>query len=500
MNRKEKMRLTLGVLLSLSVCAGSADVYAEKTTDDDENTRESSQTYVTRDVEVEGEAARDYFGNEITEQSYYRTGGDVTVIDRKTLDRRHYDQLTDALRQVPDVLIRTPGYRGGEFQNGNTHSVVSINGDDRVVVLVDGRRMDNAAGNVTTWDSVGNTKATVDINQIININGIEKIEVIAGLSAALASRSSEIVDLEPQEAAPSGTAAGYPRVIDTYDSAKRPTRITLQRPPTRVLVHQTNTLETLLALGQGDRIVGVTLDTGGAVYERLREQYPDEIEKIRHAARRELSREHAIAYMPDFFLGWRSTFSPHRYGSTRWWNERGVDTYIVSTSNRVRGRATIEGECGFIDDMGRVFDVQEKSDVLIKEINAMLVYDEGDAAARIPQTVVVVELNGDEIVNYDEGDLVGDMVVRLGGRMPVKSAMIGAEDLLQIDPDVIFVLYFGAYDKAHAERFFRSRRFNFLRAVRGGRVYMLPFACVYTPAVRTVEGLRIIKSGLYPDG
>ena len=183
-NRKEKMRLTLGVLLSLSVCAGSADVYAEKTTDDDENTRESSQTYVTRDVEVEGEAARDYFGNEITEQSYYHTGGDVTVIDRKTLDRRHYDQLTDALRQVPGVLIRTPGYRGGEFQNGNTHSVVSINGDDRVVVLVDGRRMDNAAGNVTTWDSVGNTKATVDINQIININGIEKIEVMKGPGAS----------------------------------------------------------------------------------------------------------------------------------------------------------------------------------------------------------------------------------------------------------------------------------------------------------------------------
>ena len=183
-NRKEKTRLTLGALLLLSVCAGSADVYAEKTTDDDENTRESSQTYVTRDVEVEGEAARDYFGNEITEQSYYRTGGDVTVIDRKTLDRRHYDQLTDALRQVPGVLIRTPGYRGGEFQNGNTHSVVSINGDDRVVVLVDGRRMDNAAGNVTTWDSVGNTKATVDINQIININGIEKIEVMKGPGAS----------------------------------------------------------------------------------------------------------------------------------------------------------------------------------------------------------------------------------------------------------------------------------------------------------------------------
>lgn len=99
MNRKGKMRLTLGVLLSLSIYAGGADVYAEKTADaDSAKDGSASQTYVTKDIEVEGEATRDYFGNEITEQSYYRTGGDVTVIDRKTLDRRHYDQLTDALR------------------------------------------------------------------------------------------------------------------------------------------------------------------------------------------------------------------------------------------------------------------------------------------------------------------------------------------------------------------------------------------------------------------
>ncbi|EKU71022.1 TonB-dependent receptor [Selenomonas sp. F0473] len=186
MNRKGKMRLTLGVLLSLSIYAGGADVYAEKTADaDSAKDGSASQTYVTKDIEVEGEATRDYFGNEITEQSYYRTGGDVTVIDRKTLDRRHYDQLTDALRQVPGVLVRSPGFHNGEYnEQSNGHNVVGINGDDRVIILVDGRRMDNGAFNPISQSSTSSTKVSVDINHTINMNSIEKIEVMKGPGAS----------------------------------------------------------------------------------------------------------------------------------------------------------------------------------------------------------------------------------------------------------------------------------------------------------------------------
>ena len=72
----------------------------------------TSSSYVTKDIEVAGEM-KDPFGNVMTEQSYYRTGGDVDVIDRDMLEKRHYDQLSDALRQVPGVQIKTPGYRGG---------------------------------------------------------------------------------------------------------------------------------------------------------------------------------------------------------------------------------------------------------------------------------------------------------------------------------------------------------------------------------------------------
>ena len=174
---KKKTALTLSVLLALTNAA-----YAKDLTDTAEEHAEVS--YKTKDVDV-AEAFKDPFGNAVTEQSYYRTGGDVNIIDRDALEKRHFNQLSDALKTVPGVLVRKPGYRGGEMGMENTHSILSINGDDRVIVLVDGRRVDNSASNVLNGWSEDGTKAMVDINQIINVNGIEKIEVIKGPGASI---------------------------------------------------------------------------------------------------------------------------------------------------------------------------------------------------------------------------------------------------------------------------------------------------------------------------
>lgn len=183
MRRKTRKCAALGVLLSSVLYGGG--VHAQGTAVSEitaEN--EPSTSYTTKDIEVSG-ALKDPFGNVVTEQSYYRTGGDVNVIDRETLEKRHFNQLSDALKTVPGVLVRKPGYRGGEMGIEDSHSILSINGDERVVVLVDGRRVDNSVANVLSAYSEDGTKAMLDINQIINMNGVEQIEVIKGPGASI---------------------------------------------------------------------------------------------------------------------------------------------------------------------------------------------------------------------------------------------------------------------------------------------------------------------------
>lgn len=89
------------------------------------------------------------------------------------------------LKYLPGVQVQTPGgYRGGEYGYTQTHSVVTINGDARVIVLVDGRRMDNTSGSAVAANSGSGSKATVDINQIVGVDDIDKIEVMKGPGAS----------------------------------------------------------------------------------------------------------------------------------------------------------------------------------------------------------------------------------------------------------------------------------------------------------------------------
>lgn len=54
----------------------------------------------------------DKFGNIITEQSYYRTGGDVEVVNRKEIEDHHYNSISEAIKSIPGVTFSNPGYRG----------------------------------------------------------------------------------------------------------------------------------------------------------------------------------------------------------------------------------------------------------------------------------------------------------------------------------------------------------------------------------------------------
>lgn len=136
-------------------------------------------------IEVMGERVYNRFGNEVTKQSYARTGGDVQVIQREDIEKHHDSQLSDALKRIPGVYIKSPGYRGGLYGFESTHSTVSINGDEHVVVLVNGRRMNNNVSRMISGNIGQGSRATIDINQTVNVNNIESIEVMKGGSSSI---------------------------------------------------------------------------------------------------------------------------------------------------------------------------------------------------------------------------------------------------------------------------------------------------------------------------
>lgn len=291
----------------------------------------------------------------------------------------------------------------------------------------------------------------------------------------------------------------YPVRIQTFNSSGNPVEMVFFQKPERVVTDELNPLETLIALGQGDRIVGASVEKGSEAYKKLIQKYPGEMEKVRGIYEHELDMENVIATQPDFILGWKGTFSAKRYRPTEWWNQRGVNTYIVATANHILENGTIEDECHFLNDIGRIFDVTEKTDSIIAGIHAEINHVKNETKDQPSQKTMVIELMGRSIMNYDRGWIVGDMVEQLGGVMPVTDSRIGYEDLIQEDPDVIFVNYFNDGQKTNIKHFFENPMFSSIKAVKNHRIYLFPFDCLYTPGIKTIDGIRIIRDGLYPE-
>lgn len=174
----KKHQLAYAILIGLMSIGGQSTVHAGH----DENL----QSYTIDNIIVEAERTINQFGDTMTEQSYYRTGGDVKVITREEIEKRHYMDLTEAIKRIPGVTFQNPGYRGGEYGYQFYNNGVLINGDSRVIILIDGRRVDNLTSTRIGGNSKSGSKSTgVNIDQLIGIESVDKIEVIKGPGASV---------------------------------------------------------------------------------------------------------------------------------------------------------------------------------------------------------------------------------------------------------------------------------------------------------------------------
>lgn len=164
----KKKKRTAGLVLVL-VCASSGIVAAASDEQLDEYTLDT--------VVVEANRTKNKFGDIVTEQSYYRTGGDVDVITSEDIAQRHYADMTSAIKTLPGVQVNSIGYHGGEYGAGTQYNTtVTINGDDRVVICLDGRRVDNAVSGLMSSQSANWTKALANLDQVTSIDNVEAIE------------------------------------------------------------------------------------------------------------------------------------------------------------------------------------------------------------------------------------------------------------------------------------------------------------------------------------
>ena len=201
-------------------------------------------------------------------------------------------------------------------------------------------------------------------------------------------------------------------------------------------------------------------------------------------------------------FSWSSLFSDKTLGSTAEWIANGTNTYISTNTRRGGHRSTLENEYMDLLNIGKIFHAEDRAQAIVDEMKREISGVLSQTAGQDTPTVSIIEFLGDEIRSYGASTLGGDMVVQLGGILAEPEAStIGKEDLLGLDPDVIFVVYMARTETAEAEmraKLLEDPAFAELRAVKNQRVYTVMLGDMYASTVRSIDGIRAFAAGMYP--
>ena len=298
------------------------------------------------------------------------------------------------------------------------------------------------------------------------------------------------------------TDGHYPVTITSYDYAGNPVEYTYEKAPERVLCVYQGCIETMIALGLEDHVLA-----SYGLDNEVKDEWKDGFAQMNYDETVFAPDKETVTLLePDMIFSWGSYFSDEKLGDVYEWNDKGVGTYINSNTAR-GGSRTLENEYTDILNIGRIFDVEEKAQALVDEMQAQVADTLAAAEGHDPVRVAVVEPISGTITNYGADTLAGDMVTALGGELakPEGSDM-GKEDLVACDPDVIFVVYM-AYSGDDPESVMTQQlsliqddpAFASLSAVQSGNIHLIMLGDMYASGPRTIDGLRTLAQGMYPD-
>lgn len=293
----------------------------------------------------------------------------------------------------------------------------------------------------------------------------------------------------------------YPITINNLKTGRSFENQKFDKPPKRIIGVWQNSIETPIALGVGDRIIA-----GMGVYNSkyIKKEYREEYEKIPITSMENLDQESVIMMQPDMIIGWYSTFTSKYLRSTDFWHRRGVGTYIAVSSAWLPNGQIIENEYNDILNLGKIFDKQKEAEVIVNAMKEQIfdVLERTKNIEKKPRALVLGGM-GRQLGVYGANSLAGDLVKKLNGELLAENERtISAEQVVIDNPDVIFFLVeesrYQDMDRLVGQIYERPA-FKNLKCAREKRIIPLPLNSIYTPGVRTIDGIKIIACGLYPE-
>ena len=267
------------------------------------------------------------------------------------------------------------------------------------------------------------------------------LSMLAALAGCGENPSSSAASASASEKSSEEQQGHYPVTVTTYDEKGNEIQQTFTKRPERVIsISQANT-EILLSLGLGDLIVGTAHRTSTPW-----EQTAAEYESLNFLAMDDYpSKEVVLSLEPDLIVGWYSLFSEEDLGAVSNWNERGINTYRMKNTVSGLGKRNFEYLIEDLENFGRIFDVEEKTNAMIEDIRSRLKAVEEKTGSvpmeERPSVLTVQMLKENEWFARASTDLTANIIELAGGRcLDEDYGYASMEVLIEKNPDAILVI------------------------------------------------------------
>jgi iron complex transport system substrate-binding protein len=281
----------------------------------------------------------------------------------------------------------------------------------------------------------------------------------------------------------------YPLTLSIYDDKGNEMEQTIEKEPQRIVVIGQGFAEWMIGLGEEKRIVGL------AYLDKSFSEYEEQIKSLPIITDMWPSKESILELEPDLIISMSSAFQKNRLGDISFWNERGIP--VLAGINYTIGR-TIDGFFDDINNLGKVLNIEEKTNAFVNEQKEQISEIETKAAqANDKPKILLLGTSGDTTYYYGPSlCLIDEMIEGAGGEYIKVSEEtyvdMSEESILSVNPDKIIITGFQKSDsKALINKYLLNPKLKNATAIKTGNVKVVE----YTTAVRGSLGL----SDLYMD-
>ncbi len=259
-------------------------------------------------------------------------------------------------------------------------------------------------------------------------------------------------------------------------------RVRIPDHPARIVSLAPSITETVFALGDGDRLAGVT---------DYCDYPPEATRKPRVGGIATPNFEAILALRPDLVIATsESNYADHVERLT----SLGLPVYVVRP---------VDWETVF-ESIERIGDVLGRGAVARAQVAAMRRDADaiGLAVAGAPRPRVLYVVWPNPLIAPGRGTLINDLIQRAGGESvtaaePLPYPRLSLETVVERRPDRIIV---GRHGQESVEELLRGwERLGSVSAVREGRVYGVDGDLVHRPGPRMVEALRALARVIHPE-